>query len=47
MSQFDSLAKRAVNYKADYLAFGSFYKSNLKPNAKKNDLKVLKKAKKN
>ncbi len=41
-----TLAKKAVNYKADYLAFGSFFKSNLKPNAKRADIKVLVKANK-
>ena len=42
-----SLAKIAVQNKADYLAFGSFNKSKLKPNAKKADLNILKWAKKN
>tara|TARA_B110000444_G_scaffold252633_1_gene282244 strand:- start:510 stop:1133 length:624 start_codon:yes stop_codon:yes gene_type:complete len=41
------LALEATKDKADYLAFGSFFKSNLKPNAKKADLKILKWAKKN
>ncbi len=41
-----ALAKKATKDKVDYLAFGSFYKSNLKPNAKKARLNVLKKAKK-
>jgi thiamine-phosphate pyrophosphorylase len=41
------LALRASDDKADYLAFGSFFKSNLKPNAKKADLKILNWAKKN
>ena len=40
-----SLAKIAVQNKADYLAFGSFSKSKLKPNAKKANLKILKWAK--
>ena len=35
------LALKASRDKADYLAFGSFYKSKLKPNAKKADLKIL------
>ena len=42
-----SLAKIAVQNKADYLAFGSFNKSKLKPNAKKADLNILKWAKRN
>ena len=41
-----TLAKKAINYKADYLAFGSFFKSNLKPRAIRAELKVLKKANK-
>jgi thiamine-phosphate pyrophosphorylase len=41
------LAKKAVKNKADYVAFGSFYQSRLKPNAKKANLKILKWAKKN
>ncbi len=35
-------AKNAVKNKADYIAFGSFYKSKLKPNAKKANLSILK-----
>jgi thiamine-phosphate pyrophosphorylase len=42
-----SLAKTAIRNKADYLAFGSFNKSKLKPNAKKANLNILKWAKKN
>ena len=42
-----SLAKIAVKNKADYLAFGSFNKSKLKPNAKKASLNILKWAKRN
>ena len=42
-----SLAKIAVKNKVDYLAFGSFGKSKLKPNAKKADLNILKWAKRN
>lgn len=42
-----SLAKIAVQNKVDYLAFGSFGKSKLKPNAKKANLNILKWAKKN
>ncbi len=42
-----SLAKSAVKNKADYVAFGSFSKSKLKPNAKKADLNILKWAKRN
>ena len=40
------LAKDADKFKADYIAFGSFFKSRLKPNAKKADLSVLRWAKK-
>ena len=42
-----SLAKIAVQNKVDYLAFGSFYKSKLKPDAKKANLNILKWAKRN
>jgi thiamine-phosphate pyrophosphorylase len=35
------LALKASKDKADYVAFGSFFKSNLKPNAKKADIKIL------
>ena len=42
-----SLAKNAVNFKADYIAFGSFYRSKLKPKAKKANLNILKWSKKN
>ena len=42
-----SLAKIAIQNKADYLAFGSFSKSKLKPNAKKANLNILKWAKRN
>ena len=42
-----SLAKIAIKYKADYLAFGSFNKSKLKPNAKRANLNILKWAKRN
>ena len=41
------LAKNAIKNKANYLAFGSFFKSKLKPNAKKANLNILKWAKKN
>ena len=41
-----NLAKYAINNKADYVAFGSFFKSKLKPDAKKASLKVLLWAKK-
>ena len=41
------LAKNAIKDKADYLAFGSFFKSKLKPNAKKANLNILRWAKKN
>ena len=41
------LALKASKDKADYIAFGSFFKSKLKPNAKKADLRILNWAKKN
>ena len=41
------LANNAIKNKADYIAFGSFFKSRLKPNAKKANLNILKWAKKN
>jgi len=41
------LANEAIHHRADYIAFGSFFKSKLKPNAKKADLNILKWAKKN
>ena len=41
------LALKASKDEADYVAFGSFFKSKLKPNAKKADLKILFWAKKN
>ena len=41
------LAKEAVCFKADYVAFGSFFKSKLKPSAKKANLSILRWAKKN
>jgi thiamine-phosphate pyrophosphorylase len=41
------LAKKAVKDKANYLAFGSFFKSKLKPNAKKANLNILRWAKRN
>ncbi len=42
-----TLAKNAIKSKADYIAFGSFFKSKLKPKAKKADLNILRWAKKN
>jgi len=39
--------KEAISHKADYIAFGSFFKSRLKPSAKKANLDILKWAKKN
>jgi len=42
-----SLALIAIKHKADYLAFGSFNKSKLKPQAKKANLDILKWAKRN
>ena len=41
------LANNAIENKADYIAFGSFFKSRLKPSAKKANLHILKWAKKN
>ena len=41
------LALEASKNGADYLAFGSFFRSKLKPNAKKADIKILTWAKKN
>ena len=41
------LAKKAIKDKVDYLAFGSFFKSKLKPNAKKANLNILRWAKRN
>ena len=41
------LANKAIENKADYIALGSFFKSRLKPNAKKANLNILKWAKKN
>ena len=40
-------ANKAINHGADYIAFGSFFKSKLKPNAKKANLNILRWAKKN
>ena len=41
------LAKNAKKSKADYIALGSFFKSRLKPNTKKADIKILNWSKKN
>ena len=41
------LANEAIGHGADYIAFGSFFKSKLKPNAKKADFNNLNWAKKN
>ena len=41
------LARRAVKDKVSYLAFGSFFKSKLKPKAKKADVNILSWSKKN
>jgi thiamine-phosphate pyrophosphorylase len=41
------LIDQAIKDEADYIAIGSFFKSKLKPNAKKADLKILSWAKKN
>ena len=40
------LVKNAIKKKADYIALGSFFKSRLKPNAKKANLNILSWAKK-
>ena len=41
------LANNAIENKADYVAFGSFFNSRLKPNAKKANLNIIKWANKN
>jgi thiamine-phosphate pyrophosphorylase len=41
-----ALAKKAIKYRANYIAFGSFFKSKLKPKAIKAEFKILKLAKK-
>ena len=41
------LANEAISLNADYIAFGSFYKSKLKPSTKRANLNILKWAKKN
>ena len=41
------LAKSALKFNPNYLAFGSFYKSKLKPNALKANINILKWANKN
>ena len=41
-----ALANEAIDIRADYVAFGSFFKSKLKPSAKKANLNILKWAKK-
>ena len=41
-----TFAKNAIKNKADYIAFGSFFKSNLKPKAKKANFDILRWAKK-
>ena len=42
-----NLVKNAIKLKADYIALGSFFRSKLKPNATKADLKILKWSKRN
>ena len=42
-----SLAREASKFNADYIALGSFFKSKLKPNAKKAKINILKWSKKN
>ena len=41
------LANKAISHNVDYIAFGSFFKSRLKPNAKGANLNILNWAKKN
>ena len=41
------LAKNAIANKANYVAFGSFFRSKLKPNAKRAKIKYFKMGKKN
>ena len=41
------MAKKALEYNPNYLAFGSFYKSKLKPRAIKASLEIIKWAKNN
>ena len=41
------LANEAIDLKADYIAFGSFFRSRLKPGAKRANLNILKWANKN
>ena len=38
--------QKATKFKVDYLAFGSFFKSKLKPKAKKANFRILKQVKK-
>lgn len=40
------LINRAIENKVDYIAIGSFFKSKLKPNAKKANLKIIKEIRK-
>ena len=41
-----NLAKKAIQNRANYIAFGSFFKSKLKPKAKKSNMNILSWAKK-
>ena len=41
------LASEAIEHNADYIAFGSFFKSRLKPSAKRANLNILRWARKN
>ena len=41
------LANEAIEHNADYIAFGSFFKSRLKPSAKRANLNILRWARKN
>ena len=43
----EALAKNAIKYKVNYIAFGSFFKSKLKPNASKANIDIIRWAKKN
>ncbi len=41
-----ALVAKAIKYKVNYIAIGSFFKSKLKPNAKKANMKLIKKTRK-
>ena len=42
----NKLINRAIKNKVDYIAIGSFFKSKLKPDAKKTSLKIIKQTRK-